>query len=139
MAALTGPRAQVIERWTHHMFILAAGERVFRGSAIVGDPATGRVRRPAAATAGLLHLGYSDEDVDATAGEKEVSVDLGMEIEVRWLANDGTITAADVFGLCYLLDDQTVTGTGTGNSLSGRIWAVEAARGVAVQVLRPAV
>lgn len=136
MAALTGFRAQVIERWTHRMFVLASGQKAWRGAALVGDPTTGRVR-PAAAGTGRVSIGYSDEDIDATSAEKSISVDLGMEIEVRWLEQDGSIADANTFGVCYWADDQTVTLTASGNSMAGRIWQVDAARGVAVQLLRP--
>jgi len=136
MAALTGPRAQVIERWTHRMFVLAAGQKAQKGSNLVGDPTTGRVRLAGPGT-GRISVGVSDEEVDATAAEKSVSVDMGMEIEVRWLEQDGSIADANTFGTCYWADDQTVTLTATGNSVAGRIWQVDAARGVAVQLLRP--
>jgi hypothetical protein len=134
MAALTTARAQVIERWTHRMFVLTAGQKTFRGGALCGVPTTGRVR-PAADTAGFVPIGYSDEDVDATSAEKSVSVDLGIEIEVRWLEQDGSIADANTFAVCYWADDQTVKLTGT--AIAGRIWQVDAARGVAVQLLRP--
>lgn len=134
MTALTAPRAQTVERWTHRMFVLAAGQKAWRGAALCGVPTTGRVR-PAADTAGFVPIGYSDEDVDATAAEKSISVDLGMEIEVRWLEQDGSIADANTFAVCYWADDNTVKLTGT--AIAGRIWQVDAARGVAVQLLRP--
>ena len=126
-----------MERWTHRRFILAAGQKAEAGKVIMGDPATGKVRKGAAA-ASLVAIGYADETIDATAADKLITVDLGMEIELRWLENEGNaITPADVFKLCYLADDETVRLSATSNSIFGRIWAVEAGRGVAVQMLRP--
>lgn len=129
-------RQQIIERWTHRQFTLATGNKAEKGKPLMGDPATGRVRVGGVAT-GLVPIGYADETIDATAAEKPVTVDLGIEIELRWLDNAGGITAADVFKICYLASDQSVTLTATGNSIFGRIWAVDPSRGVAVQLLRP--
>lgn len=136
MAALTRSRAVSMERWTHHQFILASGNKAWKGAAAVGDQTTGKVEPAHGGEADLLSLGHFDEDVDASTGDRAVTVDLGMEIEVRWQENDGSITAADVFKLAYWADDQTVTATATGNSVAGRIWAVDSTRGVAIQLLR---
>lgn len=45
----------------------------------------------------------------------------------------GKITAADVLGLCYMEDDQTVTKTGTGASVAGLVVRVDD-EGVAVEM-----
>lgn len=137
MAALTRMRAQTIGRWTHHEFTLATGSRAFQGGLAVGDMSTGKVE-PAHPGVGLLALGWFDADVDATEAERPVTVNLGKEIEVRWLDNDGSIGAANVFQACYFADDHTVTATSTNNALAGRIWAVDAVRGVAVELVRRA-
>jgi len=105
------------------------GQRRLRGKVVPGQAADT-----------LLHIGTFAQDVDATAAEQLVNVDLGTEIEVRWWANSsvGTIDEADLGALCYIEDDQTVTITATGASLAGRIWAVDPLMGVAVQKLNPA-
>jgi len=132
MTALNMELASHIERWTHHSFPLTAGTKSWKGGLAVIDTATGKVK-PGAAAAGLIYIGKFDESVDASAAEKPVSVDLGMEIEVVWWNNDGTVTAAMVGGVCYVQDDQTVTATATTRSLAGRVWLVDAIYGVAVQ------
>lgn len=134
MTALIMERASHIERWTHHGFTLTAGTKAWKGGLAVIDTATGKVK-PGVAGAGLLYIGKFDETVDATLAEKNVSVDLGMEIEVVWWNNDtgAPITAAMVGGPCYVLDDQTVSSVGTSRSLAGRVWLVDAIYGVAVQ------
>ena len=48
-------------------------------------------------------------------------------------SSGGKITAADVLGLCYMEDDQTVTKTGTGASVAGLVIRVDD-EGVAVEM-----
>jgi hypothetical protein len=138
MAALIKARTQIIERWTYHLFPLAVGNKAWKGGACGIDPSTGKVE-PMHAEADLIYIGNFDQDVDATAAEAMVNVDLGMEIEVRRYANDagGPIAADDVGSLCYFIDDQTVSMTSTGNAPAGRVWDVDATLGVAVQKLNP--
>lgn len=124
----------MFERWTYHLFPLTVGTKAWKGGIAVLDTATGKVK-PGVTGTGLLYIGRFAESVDASAAEKPVNVDLSPEIEVVWWNNDtgGAITATMVGGPAYVLDDQTVTATATGRSLAGRVWAVDALRGVAVQ------
>lgn len=134
MTALTQGRQQIIERWTHHLFPLAAGNKAFKGGAAGIDPSTGKVE-PMHAEADLIYIGNFDEEIDATAAEAMVNIDLGMEIEVRRYATAGTdpVAATDVGSLCNFLDDQTVTMDA--GPTAGRVWDVHATYGVAVQKL----
>lgn len=134
MAALTQARPQIIERWTHHLFPLAVGNKAFAGGACGIDLSTGKVE-PMSSEADLFYIGNFDEDIDATAAEAQVNVDLGMEIEVRRYVNDtgSPVGPEDVGNLCNFLDDQTVT-MGAGPT-AGRIWHVDPVKGVAVQKL----
>lgn len=136
MTALLMERASHIERWTHHSFQLAVGTKAFKGGLCVLDTTTGKVK-PGAAGTSFLYIGKFDETVDATLAEKPVSVDLGVEIEVVWWNNDtvAPVTAV-MLGLgAFVVDDQTVSSVATGRSMAGRIWAVDALYGVAVQKL----
>lgn len=134
MTALANERMSMIERWTHHKFPLTNGTKAYKGGLCVLDTTTGKVK-PGVPGTTLLYIGKFDETIDATAGEKLVNVDLGMEIEVVWWNNDtvAPITAVMVGGPAYVLDDQTVSATGTGRALAGRVWLVDGLRGVAVQ------
>ena len=126
------------ERWTYKEFPLAAGSKAYRNGIACIDLTSGKVV-PGQAGDTLLAIGTFEEDCDATAGEKLVNVNLGIEIEVWWWVNSGSgaLAASDVGGLCYIEDDQTVTATSVGNSLAGRVWAVDPTMGVAVQRLTP--
>lgn len=147
MTALTDRKARDFETLGTHEFTLS-GVKVFQGSQAVGilsGANAGKVTKPGA-VAGILAagiaLGIFTETVDATAADATVSVRLQNEIEVEWLANDGTITSANVFGICYYVDDATVGLKGAAadgsapRSRAGRIWLIDTLLGVAVQIER---
>ncbi len=139
MTALANERMSGVERWTHKQFPLAVGNKAWKGGIATIDLSTGKCE-PGHVESDLANLGKFNETVDATAAEKLVDVDLGMEIEVVWWANDAVspVTAAMLLSLCYIMDDQTVSSDGSGRSAAGRVWAVDSVRGVAVQkVLTP--
>ena len=140
MTALASGSGREFERWTYHLFPLKNGTKAWRGGAACIDLTTGKVV-PATGTTNLLHIGRFERDADASGGEVFVNVNLGMEIEVMWWANDtvAPATAADIGKTAYFIDDQTVSIDGTGRSICGRIWAVNtAAKLVAVQKVNPA-
>jgi fibronectin type 3 domain-containing protein len=136
MTALAADRMISRERWTRRRFTLASGNIAYKGAMACLDLSTGKVE-PGHAETDLLVIGTFAEQVDATAADKTVDIDLGREIEVVWYVNDGTsIASTDVGSVCYVKDDQSVTITPTGASIAGRIWAVETTRGVAVEKLQ---
>jgi hypothetical protein len=136
MTALAQGRQGLMERWTYHLFTLTEGYKAWAGGQCFLDPNTGKVR-PGGDDPDLLYIGIFHRTEDATEDETQVNVNLGMEIEVRWWANDNVspVAATDVGKLCYSKDDQTATMSAAGNSLLGRIWAVSTEDGVAVQKL----
>jgi len=126
--------------WKTKQFTLASGKIAYQGGIACLDRSTGKVV-PGAASSTLVMIGTFTEDVDASAADALVNVDLIREITVRWYANAAggdAVGAADIGKDCYLLDDATVTITGAAHSLAGRVWAVDATRGVAVEKLAPA-
>lgn len=137
MTALAAERARSIEKFTYRQFTLASGNKGWKGGIAAGDLSTGKVE-PGHDETDLFVLGVFDETVDAAAADKLVNVNLGREVVAEWLAN-GTagdaVAAADVFNLCYVMDDQTVSKVATGRSVAGRIWAVDSVRGVLVERL----
>lgn len=140
MTALANERMSSTERWTRKQFPLAVGNKAWKNGIACADLSSGKVE-PGHGEADLLVIGRFAETIDATAAEKLVNVDLGMEIEVVWYENataGDAVVAADLFNLCYVLDDQTVTRTPGGRPVAGRIWAVDSARGVAVEKLQSA-
>jgi hypothetical protein len=137
VTALIKERMSSFERWTYKEFPLAVGNKAFQGAIAALDLSTGKVE-PGHAETDLFVIGKFAETVDATAAEALVNVNLGMEIEVEWWDNSGTnpVAATDVGSLCYVEDDQTAAISASGGSVLGRVWAVDALRGVAVEKLQ---
>lgn len=138
MTALAQEKMSSMERWTHKVFTLTSGTKAYKGAQCVLVLATSKVK-PGVAGSGLVMIGTFDQTVDAAAGDLPVNVNLGMEIEVIWWVNSGTspVAATDILALCYVEDDQTVSlaPASTGAPVSGRVWAVDTIKGVAVQKL----
>lgn len=129
--------------WKYKVFTLASGNVAFQGAAICFNPATGKVV-PApddGSGDGLIFIGFAVDKVDATSADKEINVDLIDELHLHWFANAGggdAVASTDVMKDCFLHDDQTVSSTSEGKPLAGRVWAVDATKGVLVQKRTPA-
>lgn len=129
MAALTADRATSDERiGVVFSYDVAAAVKIFSGSLCVID-AAGNAKPGTAATA-LKVIGRAKSQVDNTsgaAGDKTVEVEEGT---FRWNNSSAgdLVTKADVGGVAYIVDDQTVAKTdGTGaRSAAGFIRAVDA-------------
>lgn len=135
MTALAQSKARRFEAWKHKSFTLASGSVAYKGGRACLN-SSGKVV-PASSATGLFAIGIFDEDVDATAADKPVSVDLEKELIVERFVNagSGAVAATDVGSVAYMLDDQTVTMTSTGRSIAGRVWDVSATKGVAIEKL----
>jgi hypothetical protein len=133
VSALDREKMSSTERWTYHLFPLAVGNKGWKNGMCGIDLSTGKVE-PAHAESDLFIIGRFAETIDATSAEKQINVNLGMEIEVEWWAQDASIEAADVGSMAYALDDQTVGIAGS--AVAGRIWAVDSVKGVAVEKLQ---
>lgn len=134
MTAAVESRTAREAKWKHRTFTLLSGTKAFARCAAFLT-ATGKVV-PAQNAAAVLYIGLFDEDVDATAADAPVGVDLLEEVTLLRFVNataGDAIAATDVGKLCYFLDDQTVQITPTPR-LAGRVWEVSAA-GVMVEKL----
>lgn len=109
---------------------LAAGAKVFRGSAVAAWLSTAKAGFFDAAQAGdIAGVGIARADVDNSAG---ANGDLSVEIDHlkdRWIYlfdNDATtaVVVADRESLCWFLDDHTVTGAAAGNGVAGVVYDV---------------
>lgn len=134
MTALAQEKMRRTEPWKYREFTLASGTKGWKhGRAAFNG--SGQVV-PATSTTGLFMIGVFAHTVDATAAAAPVTIDLEKEIVVEWFVNatgGDAVAATDVGKLAYQMDDQTVTITATGRSVSGRIWAVDAVKGVAIE------
>lgn len=138
MAALTKARARRTETWKYKIFQLAAGKKAFKNGIAAYDQSAAVVI-PGEVQTDLIPFGLFAEDVDNSAGgaSVEVNVELFREVTVTWYANDGVnpVLATDLGKNCYMIDDQTVSILSTGRSVLGRVWAIDATKGVAVEVI----
>jgi hypothetical protein len=110
-------------RWTHQLFTLAMGHKSFKDGAAAIDLTTGKVV-PATTGGNLFVIGEFDEQIDATAADNLVNVNLGMEIEVVLWENDNTIDATDIGHIAFFTDDCTVSAL-EGGPVAGRIWGLD--------------
>lgn len=108
-----------------------------RGNIACIQQSSGKIVAGAATTAGLVPIGVFAETKIATGGDKPIKIDLFRTVTVHWFANaggGGAIAATDVGSNCYLAGPGTVTIDDTDASIMGMIWAVDAAKGVAVEM-----
>lgn len=111
-------------------------ETVYQGGRACLDTSTGLVAKAFASTT-LVPLGVFTENQTTTSGQT-VHVTLDREITARWYANSLTtdaIGASEILKDVYLVDDQTVAKTSgsSSRSIAGRVWKVDATRGVLVE------
>ena len=142
MAALTAKFSHSEERWKYKEFTLAAGNKCFEGGAIFLNPATGKCvsGTNVGGASTYVFLGGAAQDVDATAADKAVNVDFIVEL-VLWWWDNGTaadaIATTDIGAYAYALDDHTATIVSAAHSHLGKIWAVDAIKGVLIEKKRP--
>lgn len=111
-------------RRTGTLFVdpVAAAVRIFAGSLVVLD-AQGNAK-PAVGATGLVARGRAQAQVDnrlGLAGDLTVAVEAG----VFGFNHDGDVTRAHIGSLVYLVDDQTVSATATGQSAAGILMDLE--------------
>jgi hypothetical protein len=137
MTALLAALQHTEDKWTFKEMPLGFSAKCWKGGTAVGRPSTGTVF-PATTGAGAagandLYLGIFNESVDnsANAGTTlPVTINFVKEVTILWRANDGSITAANLFNPCYAVDDQTVSATATNRPKVGNILAVDPILGV---------
>lgn len=122
--------------WKKKAYTLTSGKKAYKHARAGLNLATREVV-PMESAAGLLSLGSFTDEVDATLAAKQVGVEYDRELKLEWFANataGDAVLAADVGKWCFFLDDQTVTITPSGRSKAGRVHAVDASKGVLVEV-----
>lgn len=97
---------------------VAAGAKIYAGALVVAN-ATGYAA-PGSKALNLTYLGRADEYMDNTGGaDGAVSVRVRRRNAFYW-ANSATdaVTQASLGKPCYIVDDQTVSGTNGANTQS---------------------
>lgn len=141
MTALAQARGNNEERFTKRQYTLASGNKGYEGGVAVLDMSTQKVE-PGHAESDLLFLGKFERTVDATSADKLCTVHFGREVVGRRYVNatsTDALASTDIGALCYIVDDQTVGKlahtSGTPRIVAGRVWEVDATRGVLVEAL----
>jgi hypothetical protein len=132
MTALAKDMMVSYERWRNKQLPLGPAKKAYKGGTAIGDPSTGTVV-PGAVATGKLFLGIFAEQIDNTGSTNTtalVNVDFIYERTVLWRDNDGSITSANLFSPCYVVDDHTVGASSSGKSAAGTIVAVDTTLGV---------
>ena len=127
MAGLTTQRQPLDQPLSNQSFPLATSQTVYAGARIYADVVAGLVKIGASGNLNLLPLGTAQQTVTTTTATGQLLVRLDTELNCQWMDNDtgaGAITSANLFGLCYVKDDHSVTLLSGGNSVAGRVMAV---------------
>lgn len=137
MAALTQARMQRETTLKKVALPLVAGAKAFQGGMACIDTSAAVVRPGVAGNANLVKVGEFNESVDNSAGTGTtlVMVNLDREIIGRWYDNatgGNAATSSNLFQDVYVLDDHTITTSSSGNSKAGRMWGLDAVKGVLV-------
>lgn len=131
MAALTNVR-DTSELGGKYIALPVKGATTIYQGAIVAVDANGYAI-PGKKAADLKAAGRAEETVENKGGDGDAVIRVSRGTFVFENFTGGKITAADVLGLCYMEDDQTVTKTGTGASVAGLVIRVDD-EGVAVEM-----
>lgn len=131
MAALTNVR-DTSELGGKYIALPVKGATTIYQGAIVAVDANGYAI-PGKKAADLKAAGRAEETVENKGGDGDAVIRVSRGTFVFENSTSSKITAADVLGLCYMEDDQTVTKTGTGASVAGLVIRVDD-EGVAVEM-----
>lgn len=134
MAALTSRRVSKTKAFTH-IDLPGTAQAVFEGGTACFDTSTGLVAKATASTT-MIPIGSFTKS-ETVAAAALVTIELFRELRAKWFVNLAAdpCVAGTVGGLCYLADDQSVAVTDATNtrSVAGRVWAVDATKGVLVE------
>lgn len=128
MPALTQDRNTPMKEGEELPFPVAAGAKIFAGSIVVANAAG--FAAPGSTATTLTALGRAEEYVDNTVGAngaKTVRVRRSKAFKFANLPGD-PVVQADLYKVCYLVDDQTVAKTNGANtrSAAGKVVGVDA-------------
>ena len=137
MTAAASARWAKFDTIRYKQLPLNAGVKAWQGTMCAADTVNGWVTPAVSGNANLINIGQFDESIDnsaVTGTGTLVNVCLDKEIKVQWYANaTGANAVTTLFTTAYMLDNQTVQSTSSGNSKAGRVWAISASKGVAVE------
>jgi hypothetical protein len=103
-------------------YLMKGATTIYQGSLVVLNAG---YAAPGTAAASLIAVGRAKATVVNAGADGAASVEVEEGI-FRWInASGDPVLAANVGGLCYITDDQTVNITATGKSVAGRVIKLE--------------
>lgn len=108
---------------------LTASTKIPAGVIVMVVSGTGTALNGANTASGLV-MGISTQLVDTALGHTVCPVKTGR----FWLANDGSLTAANIGQMAEVIDNQTVGATASNHVLAGIIKAVDSVDGVLIDM-----
>jgi hypothetical protein len=140
MGASTGPGMLREETLFVLSLPLAATQKVYRNRMACVDTSTNTIKAGAASVSTLVRIGTFLDSVDNSAGTGSLQCQVRLEKEIRaqWWDNatgSAKIALTDFWKNAYVNDDHTVGITSGSNGVAGRIWDVDAVKGVLVQAI----
>ena len=135
MSALTKARdtSEIMQGGKFLSLPVKGNTTIYQGSIVALD-ANGYAI-PGKKATGLIAAGRAEETVENKGGDGDAVIRVSRGTFVFENSTSGKITAADVLGLCYMEDDQTVTALATDASIAGTVIRVDG-NGVAVEIGR---
>jgi|HubBroStandDraft_2_1064218.scaffolds.fasta_scaffold00255_13 hypothetical protein len=117
--------------------VVAGAPKVWNGARVYLDVIFGGIRPGIAGNQNLFVAGDAEETVDNSGGSTTAPclVRLADELHCEWLDNSTASPVTTLFGLCYVDSDHSVSALAAGNSVAGRVWALDTVKGVLVQPL----
>jgi hypothetical protein len=111
---------------------VAAGKKIYKGAFCV---LSAGYLEPGETATGLTLVGRASTQVDNTdgtiGGEEMCHVDFLKEKTMfPFVGYNGEFAQANVGGVAYLKDDQTVTTTSAGATAAGTVWRLETANSI---------
>lgn len=136
MTATTKDRSTLEKRFERFIgpIPLTASTKIPRGVMAMVIAGTGTLQNAADTASGIV-MGVTLQAFDSNAPQSDT---VGIVARgAYWMANDGTIAAADIGGAATVLDNQTVSkaATTTNDIVAGYIEDVDATRGVLIAFL----
>ena len=134
MAATTQARSPLTVTFETMPLPLAASTNAYQGSMACIDTSAHVCTPGASANANLIRVGDFAQTVLNTLGSTvPVNVRFDTEKTFEWYNNDSGTPVTALFTNCYILDNQTVTGSASGNSVAGRVWQLDTVKGVLIE------
>lgn len=117
--------------------VVAGAPKVWAGARVYLDVIAGGIRPGIAGNQNLFFAGDAQETVDNSGGSTTAPclVRLPDELNCEWCDNSTASPVTTLFGLCYVDSDHSVSASPVGNSVAGRVWALDTVKGVLVQPL----